>query len=163
MGAASGHPEKLLSPHSILETESSAYPATSASGARLQSIRVETALEFLRRFDDLNEVAQRSLETWGAFEDRGALIGACALTRVSDTAFRAQVGVVPERRRLGIGAELLGIMIQRAAEAGARLLTGSCPARCIESQRLVTSLGLVSARRVQLGRAKIVIFVPHLA
>jgi GNAT superfamily N-acetyltransferase len=152
-----------LSPPTTDVSKPSSPLASSASGAQLRSVRAAEGVEFLRRFGLGGDLAQTRTDAWAAFEDRVTLIGACLLTRISKTAFRAQVAVAPERRRLGIGGELLGIMIREAAAAKARLLTGSSSASAVEARRLVESLGLVSARRVHGGRADIVIFVPRTA
>lgn len=151
----------MLLPHSILDAETRSYQVTSASGARLQSVRHAIALEFLQRFGLSGLPTCATVDAWGAFEDRSTLIGACALTRVSESAFGVQVTVAPERRRLGIGGELLAIMIREAADGGARVLTGSYPARAVEPQCLIASLQLVWARRVEHDRAVVAVFLPR--
>jgi GNAT superfamily N-acetyltransferase len=152
-----------LSTRTALDAEPSLYLATSASGAGLRSIPPAAALEFFERYSGRTNLDVERLAAWGAFEDHATVIGACGLARVSDTACRAQVAVVPERRRLGIGGELVGILIHQAARNGARRLIGSHPASAIEARRMVASLGLVSARRVQDGSAKVVVFLPETA
>jgi GNAT superfamily N-acetyltransferase len=151
----------VLSPHSILDAESRSYPVASASGARLQSVRDAIAVEFLQRFGLTGRPTGAPVGAWGAFQDRSTLIGAGTLTRVSESVFGVQVAVAPDRRRLGIGGELLGILIQEAAGGGARVLTGSCPASAVEAQCLIASLQLLSARRVQHDRAVVVVFLPR--
>jgi GNAT superfamily N-acetyltransferase len=151
--------EHLLSTDGTFETEARRY-STGACGGRLRSIRATRGVEFLERFSGPIGMEFGLVDAWGSFEARTKLIGVCALARVSATAFRIQVAVVPERRRLGVGGELLSIAIQRASEGGGRMLVGSYPAGAIGARCLVESLQLVSARRVRHGRAEVVLFMP---
>ena len=155
------NPREAVSTHTTLETDPYAYPTMSASGARLKSIRSVAALTFFEQFGAPIEGVPRRVDAWGAFEDGTTLIGAAALARVSGTTFWAQVAVAPERRRLGIGGELLDIAIREASEGGGRRLIGSYPARAIEPRALVESQPLSVARRVQHGQAEVVLFIPE--
>ena len=155
------NPREAVSTHTIVETDPYPYPTMSASGARLKSIRSVAALTFFDRFGAPVRGVPRRVEAWGAFEDGTTLIGAAALARVSGTTFWAQVAVAPERRRLGIGGELLDIAIREASEGGGRRLIGSYPACAIEPRALVESQPLSAARRVRQGQAEVVLFMPE--
>ncbi len=157
------NPREAVSASTTLELDPNAYLTMSASGARLRSIRSVVALTFFEQVGALFEGVSRRVEAWGAFEDSTTLIGAAALARASGTTFWAQVAVAPARRRLGIGRELLDIAIERASEGGGRRLTGSYPARAIEPRALVESQPLSVARRVQHGRAEVVVFISGLS
>jgi GNAT superfamily N-acetyltransferase len=150
-----------VSTHTTLETDPYRYPTMSVSGARLKSIRSVAALMFFDRFGAPVRGVSRRVDAWGAFEDGTTLIGAAALARVSGTAFWAQVAVAPERRRLGIGAELLDIAIREASEGGGRRLIGSYPACALEPRLLVESQPVSIARRVWHGQAEVVLFIPE--
>lgn len=97
---------------------------------------------------------------WGAFEDRTELIAACALAPASERSWRVQVAVVPERRRLGIGAELLHIGMAEAGRCGARQIIGSHRPGAIEAERLLSSVAAIRARRVRRDEVGVVVFLP---
>lgn len=155
------NPREAVSTHTTLEADQRPYPTMSASGARLKSIRSVAALTFFEQFAAPIHGVPRRVDAWGAFEDASTLIGAVALARVSGTTFWAQVAIAPERRRLGIGGELLDIAIRTASEGGGRRLIGSYPACAIEPRVLVESLPLTVARRVEHGLTEIVLFIPE--
>jgi GNAT superfamily N-acetyltransferase len=155
------NPREAVSIHTTLETDPYRSPKMSASGARLKAIRPVAALTFFEQFAAPIQGVPRRVAAWGAFEDATTLIGATALARVSGATFWAQVAVAPERGRLGIGAELLDIAIREASEVGGRRLIGSYPACAIEPRALVDSQPLSIARRVQHGRAEVVLFIPE--
>ena len=68
----------------------------------------------------------------------------------------AWIGVAPERRRLGVGSELLGAVV--ATASGERLSYLACrhPAGEAAPERLARALGLSVARRVADGMAETV-------
>jgi GNAT superfamily N-acetyltransferase len=137
-----------------------AVPLASVSGARFRSLRPFLAMEL---FERLGGCVDRSLvegEAWGAFEERTELIGACALVPVSTESFRVQVSVLPERRRLGIGAELLHLAAVQVRRRGARILMGSHAADAVDARMLVATLGTSTARRVRRGWADVVLLLP---
>jgi GNAT superfamily N-acetyltransferase len=148
-----------MSTHSAIESDAYPYPTTTASGARLRSIRAFSAFTFFSQFALPVDVSRRHVDAWGAFEDCNSLIGAAALTPVSDSTFWAQIAVAPERRRLGIGGELLTVMIREAGVGGGRRLIGSYPAQAIEPRLLVESLQLVASRRVGHEQANAVLCI----
>ncbi len=98
---------------------------------------------------------------WGAFEDGTTLIGAAAVARVAVATFRAQIGVAPERRRLGIGTELLDVAIREASAGGGRRLIGSYPTCALEPRALIKAQPLSIARRLRHGQAEVVLFIPQ--
>ena len=149
-----------MSTHTTIETDPFPHPTTSASGARLKSIRPVAALTFFEQFAAPIQVLPRRMVAWGAFEDDTTLIGAAALARVSGATFWAQIAVAPERRRLGIGAELLDMAIREASAGGGRRLIGSYPSCAVEPRALVEAHALSMARRVQQGQAEVVLFIP---
>jgi hypothetical protein len=151
----------VFSPHSTLDTEFSAYPATSASGAGLQTIPATTALDFLQRFGLGGDVGSAHIDSWGAFEDRTTLIGVARLMKETPTRYRVDMAVAPERRRLGIGGELLDIVIHTASAGGGRTLMGSYPAGADEPRCLLASTGLLWARRVRNHSADVVVLLPQ--
>ena len=134
-------------------------PFGSVSGARFKSIRAATAVELFERVIGAGHPSLVRGDAWGAFEDRTELIAACALARASDTVYRVQIVVVPERRRLGIGGEMVGLAIDEASRRGARMLVGSHPAGAVEARGLIESLGITSARRVRHDEAEVVVSV----
>jgi GNAT superfamily N-acetyltransferase len=150
-----------VSTHTTLQSDRYLYSTMSASGARFKSIRPVAALTFFEQFVAPMQGVPRRVDAWGAFEDATTLIGAVALARVSGATFWAQVAVAPERRRLGIGAELLDIAIREASEGGGRRLIGSYSAATVEAWALVESQPLSIARRVRHGRAEVVLFIPE--
>ena len=150
-----------MSTHTTIETDPDHSLTMSASGARLKSIRPVAALTFFEQFAVPIQGVPRRMVAWGAFEDASTLIGAAAVARVSGASFWAHVTVAPERRRLGIGAELLDIAIREASEGGGRRLIGSYPACAIEPRALVEAQPLSVARRVRHGQAEVVLFIPE--
>ena len=131
---------------STVHTERPELHTMSASGACLRSVTVARALTFLDQVADRIDPGHRQAQAWGAFEDRTTLIGAGVLIRGAQTSFSVYVAVVPERRHLGIGGELLDIIIREASAGGGRTL--------------MESTGLTWARRVDGDRADAVLSVP---
>jgi GNAT superfamily N-acetyltransferase len=99
-------------------------------------------------------------EAWGAFEDSNDLIGACAMVRTTDSSYRVHVAVVPERRRLEIGRELLNLIVDQAMARGARTVRGSHPFGASGAGHLIDGLELTSARRTANGQVDVVVFFP---
>ena len=150
-----------MSTHTNLKVDPYPTPTMSASGARLKPIRSVASLTFFERFAAPVQDICRHVDAWGAFEDDATMIGAAALARVSDATFWAHIVVAPQRRWLGIGGELLDIAVQGATRDGGRRLIGSHSARAVEPRRLAESQPLSVARRVEDGRAAVVLFIPE--
>ena len=134
-------------------------PVSSASGARLRSLRPDIAASFFERVIGTCVPPLCWGEAWGAFEDRTEVIGACAVTRATETSARVQVAVVPARRRLGIGRELVDMAIVHAARQGTQTLIGSHEAGANGAVALIASLKVIRARRVRAGQVEVVLFV----
>ena len=133
---------------------------SSASGAQLRSLRPDVAATFFERVIGTCHPSLSRGEAWGAFKDRSEVVGACAVAEISETSVRVQVAVVPERRHLGIGRELVDIAIAHATRQGARILIGSHEAGAAGALGLIASVNLPCARRVRAGQAEVALFLP---
>lgn len=139
--------------------QAQAVPMASVSGARFKALHPALARALFARVEGAPRQEWGRAEARGAFEDRTDLIGACALAEVSETTYRVHVAVVPERRRLGIGAELLHLAVLDLARRGARVLLGSHAADALDARRLVATLDVRSARRVRHGWADVAVLL----
>jgi GNAT superfamily N-acetyltransferase len=120
------------------------YPVTT-SGAKIATIPAETAEAFLAR---LGERAPDPIElALGAFEDELTLIGVAAYGAVKANHGSLIVAVAPERRRLGIGSDLLQTLLADAARTGVRWFLVSYPSDAVAADALVRNCGLTTARR----------------
>jgi len=120
-----------------------------ASGATLAAIPSEVAEAFLAR---LGEHGPDSIEmALGAHEDDGTLMGVAAFGAVRGDHGSLIVAVVPERRRLNIGSDLLHALVAEAARTGIRWFQVSYPADAAAADALVRTCGLTAARRVDAG------------
>jgi len=123
--------------------------APTASGAKLAAIPADVAEAFLAR---LGEHGPASIEAaLGAHEDSGTLIGVAAFGDVSADHGSFIVAVVPDRRRLKIGSDLLHALVADAARSGVRWFQVSYPAGAADADALARSCGLTIARRVGAG------------
>jgi GNAT superfamily N-acetyltransferase len=123
-------------------------------------LRPFLALELFERLAGRADPGLNGAVAWGAFEDRADLIGACALARASERFWRVHVAVVAERRRLGIGAELLRIAMAEAGRGGARQIIGSHRVGAVEAEGLLSSVDAIRARRVRHEEVEVVVFIP---
>jgi GNAT superfamily N-acetyltransferase len=120
---------------------------TTTSGARIEPVTVDAAQSFLRRLDEMDHLPAVVDAAWGAFADT-ILIGVGVLALSRSLKGRAFVGVARDRRRLGVGTDLLELLVTEAVERDLKTLT------CVHSafdpgpQRLVRSLRLTMARHV---------------
>lgn len=127
---------------------------TSASGARID--RIEPA-DAARLVAQLGEVMPADTEVvWGAREDNGTLIGVAVLAIGGD----AVVAVVPARRRLKVGGDLLHVLIEHARLHELRYLCCSRSDASDIPAAFLRSLGLVVSRRTADGAQRIVAIVP---
>src|ERR1039458_8253820 len=78
-----------------------------ASGVRIETIGVGTALTFLERLGKKVGAPGTPDHAWGAFQDAATLIGVAVLAISGPSTGYACVAVVPERRRLRVGSDLL--------------------------------------------------------
>ena len=128
-----------------------------ASGTRIE---IQTSLDPARAFLDRCEPSGHQLDKgdriWGAFEGTGPMVGIGILGVVRGTRSWAWIGVAPERRRLGVGSELLGVIVATATGEGLSYLTCRHPAGEAAPERLARALGLTVARRVADGMVETV-------
>jgi len=130
-----------------LDVQPGLRPLATMSGARIEPITVYAAKSFLKRLDEIDHTPAVVDAAWGAFAD-ATLIGVGVLALSRSLKARAFVGVIRDWRRLGVGTDLLGLLVAEAEEQNLTTLT------CVHSvsdpgaQRLVQSLGLTTARHV---------------
>jgi GNAT superfamily N-acetyltransferase len=142
-----------------LDVQPVASALTTTSGARIQPITVEVAQTFVQRLDQMDHLPAVVDAAWGAFTD-ATLIGVGMLAISRSLRGRVFVGVARDRRRLGVGTDLLELLV---AEAVARDLT---TLRCVHpasdpgAQRLVRALALTTARRVCGKTTVMVVILP---
>ena len=130
------------------------YPAT-ASGAKLTSVPAEAATALLAR---LGVPAPDSIEcAIGAHQDDGTLIGVAALGAVRAANGSLVIAVVPERRRLKIGIDLLHAIVNDAARIGVRRFLVCYARGAVAADALLRSSGLITARRVVNGNVTAVL------
>jgi GNAT superfamily N-acetyltransferase len=129
------------------ERRRSGGPVT-LSGAWIDVIPVCAARAFLARMGEQGETAGFSVRAWGAYEHSEALIGVAVLAISTSPRGHFFVAVVPARRKLGVGGELLQTLVGEATQRGMRTLTCRHPAADPAAERLVSSLGLMATRRV---------------
>jgi GNAT superfamily N-acetyltransferase len=132
------------------------------SGARIQPARPENVAGYLVRLGAVSDYSAHA-RAWEALESDGCKIGVAVLDQVTAICARAFVGVSPERRRLGIGTDLLSLLLDEAAALGSALLLGTHCAQTQAPRRLVGSMGLMAEWRVHQGLATIAISVPPLS
>jgi GNAT superfamily N-acetyltransferase len=116
---------------------------------------------FVEKYGPAQETATVLDGVWGAFEHSEALIGAAWLVASPSSTGRGRVAVVPERRGLGVGSDLLQILVDEARTRGITALAYEHTASDPGPSRLISSLGLKAAHRVHEGRARTIVFVPN--
>jgi GNAT superfamily N-acetyltransferase len=132
-----------------------------ASGARIAPIPAAQARVFLARLDET--APERVDVALGAVEDDESLIGVAVLSAAVHRG-AAMIAVLPSRRRLKVGSDLLHALLEQAATRAIYYLTG-CPRRAsaAATDALLRSFGLVAARHVHHGTATIVVVVAELS
>ncbi len=131
-------------------------PAT-ASGTRIEPLDSPSlARTFLDRYGPSGYQPDDGDRAWGAFEGAGPLVGIGILGAVIVPRGQAWIAVTPERRRLGVGSDLLGSIVAAAQAEGLRYLTWRHRAGEVAPDRLAKSLGLLLGRRVAGGVAETV-------
>ena len=68
---------------------------------------------------------------------------------------------MPERRRLGVGSELLSVLAETAAELGLAYLTCEHWAANVAARHLGSTLALPLGRRIEAGLMRTVIVLPQ--
>ena len=126
-----------------------------SSGAKCAAIPSDVAEAFLAR---LNEHGPDPIEVaLGAHEDDGTLIGVAAFGAVRADHGSLIVAVVPERRRLKIGSDLLHELMASSARTGIRWFQVSYPTDAAATDALIRACGLTTARRVEAGTVTVVL------
>ena len=97
-------------------------PVLSLAGARVDRISAAVASTFLARLRDAAWTGDIVLAV-GAFIDSGELVGVAVLSPPDADRAEAFVAVTPARRRLGIGTDLLLVLLDGAANRGMRGIT----------------------------------------
>ena len=117
---------------------------------------VDHARTFLERYGPSGYQSAEGDRAWGAFEGSGPLVGVGILGARRGCRGRVWIAVAPERRRLGVGSELLGSIVTEAQEEGLGYLTWCHRASEVAPDRLARSLGLLIGRRVVSGMVETV-------
>lgn len=137
-------------------------PVLTRAGARVDHIHEGLAALFLDRLPDAPWSGLIDLAL-GAVTDGGELVGVAVLTPTTGHRAEAIVGVTPARRRLGLGADLLLVLLEGAAERGVVGVTCrlGTDADAVLVQRLCRSLGLTpTITRSSLGVTQCDMTVP---
>ena len=129
----------------------------SASGARIRPIDGAHARAMLNRLGET--VPQEADLAWGAHEDNDTLIGV-AMLGIGVHRGEAVVAVVPERRRLKVGGDLLHQLLEQAQASDLRYLVCTRSDPSISTDQFLRSQGLVVARHVGQGTLRIVAVLP---
>jgi GNAT superfamily N-acetyltransferase len=117
------------------------------SGARIEPITVYAGKSFLKRLDQMEYTPAVVDAAWGAFADATLIgVGVLALSRSLEA--RAFVGVIRDWRRLGVGTDLLGLLVAEAEARDMATLTCAHSASDPGALHLVESLGLSAACHV---------------
>ncbi len=94
-------------------------PVLTLAGARVDRIPAAVASTFLARLRDVGWTGDIALAV-GAFIDSGEFVGVAVLAPPDADRAEAFVAVTPARRRLGIGTDLLLVLLDGAANRGMR-------------------------------------------
>jgi GNAT superfamily N-acetyltransferase len=147
--------------HETLSEHRTSTDLLTTCGAKIEVISIDTARIFLERFGEPSAIAGTTSSAWGVFEDATPLIGVAVLAiSGSSTNGQACLAVVPARRRLGVGSDLLHLLVEEAGMRGLRTLVGVYPAADPAPQGLARALSLTVARRIHDKSARIVIILP---
>jgi GNAT superfamily N-acetyltransferase len=116
-------------------------PELTLAGARVDRIPTGVASTFVARLPDAAWTADIDLAV-GAVTDGGELVGVAVLSPPDADWATALVAVSPARRRLGLGADLLLILVDGAAHRGLRGIACALETDATAPQRLCRTLGL---------------------
>lgn len=132
--------------------------AMTTSGARIAPLSEATVRTFLARLD---QPAPESVDAaLGAFEEGQTLIGVAALGDRRNTGASLTIVIVPARRKLKIGSDLLHAAVAEAASSGVKRLLVTYPEDAAGSDALFRSSSLLTARRRVGGEVTTVLLVP---
>jgi GNAT superfamily N-acetyltransferase len=115
-------------------------PVLTLAGARVDRIPTGVASTFVARLPDAAWTGDIDLAV-GAVTDSGELVAVAVLSPPDPDWAKALVAVTPARRRLGLGADLLLVLVDGAANRGLRGLAGALT-DATPAQRLCRALGL---------------------
>lgn len=96
------------------------YANATRSGARIEPVQVELAQSLLERFGSRLGAVEVAL---GATVDGDELIGVAAFGTSEHGGAAAVVAVVPDRRRVGVGSDLLDALVAAASSHRIPFLT----------------------------------------
>jgi ribosomal protein S18 acetylase RimI-like enzyme len=125
------------------------------SGTRIVAVSIDAAAGFLDRVG-----ARRPDEIWvalAAVQDAETMVGVAVLGATPADLSRITVAVVPERRRLHIGTDLLHALVAEAARSDCQYLRISYPADDTAADVFLQSSGLVAARQALNGVVTVVL------
>jgi GNAT superfamily N-acetyltransferase len=116
-------------------------PVLTLAGARVDRIPTGVASTFVARLLDAAWTGDIDLAV-GAVTDSGELVGVAVLSPPHAQWAKALVAVTPARRRLGLGADLLLVLLDGAANRGLRSIACALETDATPAQRLCNTLGL---------------------
>jgi GNAT superfamily N-acetyltransferase len=116
-------------------------PVLSLAGARVDRIPTGVASTFVARLLDAAWTGDIDLSV-GAVTDGGELVGVAVLSPPHAQWAEALVAVTPARRRLGLGADLLLVLVDGAAHRGLRGIACALATDATPARRLCHTLGL---------------------
>ncbi len=111
------------------------------AGARVDRIPTGVAATFVARLADAAWTGDIDLAV-GAVTDSGELVGIALLSPPHAEWAKALVAVTPARRRLGLGADLLLVLVHEAANRALRGIACALETDTTAAQRLCRTLGL---------------------
>ncbi len=116
-------------------------PVLTLAGARVDRIPTGVASTFVARLPDAAWTGDIDLAV-GAVTDSGELVGTALLSPPHAEWADALVAVTPARRRLGLGADLLLVLVDGAANRALRGIACALETDTTAAQRLCRTLGL---------------------
>lgn len=144
-------------------TDGAVNLASTSTGITLAPLPADTAHTFLLRLDlippDLIP-PDSGASAIGAFQDGDSLIGVAAIGRERNGGAAALIAVMPDRRALGVGTDLLHALAGEAEARGLRRLLATYAASNAAAERLVAASGLTTGRRRTDGEVTVVLFLP---
>jgi hypothetical protein len=133
-------------------------PVLTLAGARVDRIPTCAASTFVARLPDAAWTGDIDLAV-GAVTDSSELVGGAVLSPPHAERAKALVAVTPARRRLGLGADLLLILVDGATNRSLRSVACTLKTDATPAQRLCRTLGL-SPRIVRSHQDADVIEIP---
>jgi GNAT superfamily N-acetyltransferase len=133
-------------------------PVLTLAGARVVRIPSDMASTFVARLPDAAWTGVIDFAV-GALTDSGELMGVAVLSPSHANSAQALVAVIPARRRLGLGADLLLVLVEAAANRGLCGIACALETYDTPAQQLCCTLGL-EARIVRSPKGTGVIELP---